>query len=256
MKLSEIFKDSFAYPSTSWDKLLILGVLIIVANFATLLPVVGVSLHNIGITGILLTIFFIISLIINLFILGYSFDIIRETISNINVLPEFSAGENLIDGIKVFIITVIYYLIPLIITIVMAFATGTVEKIMKIVLGTDVTNAMAIEIIFSFFAVLLVGLILFTLITTIAIARFAEKGNIGSAFEFSEIFNTISKIGWRNYIIWYVILLIILFVIFIVMGLINIIPILGVIITLLFFYPYVIMLFTRATGLIYNEKNK
>lgn len=108
MKISEIFKDSLTYPSSDWNKLLILGLLIIVANIVTFLPAVGISLHNIGITGLLLTIVSIISLIINLFIMGYSFNVIRETISNINVLPEFNAGDNLIDGIKVFIITIVY----------------------------------------------------------------------------------------------------------------------------------------------------
>lgn len=129
---------------------------------------------------------------------------------------------------------------------------------MKVILGATMTNALAMDILFSSLAVLLVGLILFilfTLVATIAIARFAEKGNMGAAFEFGEIFNTISKIGWGNYIVWYVVLFIILFIIGIIMGLINLIPILGIIVTLLFFYPYMTLLSARATGLIYNEKN-
>lgn len=233
---------------------MILVLLIIVANVATFLPVVGISLHSIGITEILLTIVSIISLIINLFVMGYSFNIIRESISNINVLPEFNAEDNLIDGIKIFIIKIVYYLIASIITIIMDFVTGSVDNIMRVVLGVTLTNALAMDIVFSSLAVLLVGLILFILVTTISIARFAEKGKMGPAFELDEIFNTISKIGWENYIGWYVVLFIILFIIGIIMALINVISILGFIITLLFFYLYMTLLFARASGLIYNEK--
>ncbi|RBQ22301.1 hypothetical protein ALNOE001_20310 [Candidatus Methanobinarius endosymbioticus] len=131
---------------------------------------------------------------------------------------------------------------------------------MRIALGTIMTQAFITQVIISFFVVFLIALILFilfTLIATITIARFVEKGNMGAAFDFSEIFNTINKIGWENYIVWYAVLFIILMVIDFIMMLINIIPIVGIIITLLIFYPYMTLLSARATwGLIYNEKNQ
>lgn len=260
MKISEIFKDSFNYPSTNWNNLLILGVLVIIANIVTIIPAFGIELSSIGLTGILLTIVSIISLIINLIIAGYSFSIIQKTIRNVAILPEIEFGENLVNGIKVLLITIVYYLIPLIVTLIVAYVTGAFNSLMEVIAlnGATISNALATNLVISFFTVAIIALILFiifTLIATIAIARFADKGNMGAAFEVGEIFDTIGKIGWGNYIVWYILLILILIIIEFIMGLINLIPVIGIIISLLFFSPYITIFASRATGLIYNEKN-
>ena len=66
-----------------------------------------------------------------------------------------------------------------------------------------------------------------------------------AAFRFSEILDKIKMIGWVKYIIWYIVMGVIGLVIGFMAGLLNIIPILGVIIALLFIYPYFLMLFAR-----------
>lgn len=259
MKMSELFKDSLKYPSTNWNNLLILGVLVLIANIIMVIPVFGISLNSIGFTGIALTIVSIISLIINFIIQGYSLDITKETINKIDILPKLNLKENLVNGVKVFLITVVYFIIPTILIIATAYLTGVFNSFMRIVLsGGVISDATAISLMSSILIVALVAIILFIifgLIADIAIARFADKGNMGAAFEFGEIFDTIAKIGWSNYIIWFILLFVISFLVGLVMGLVMLIPIIGLIISLLFFTPYLAIFGSRALGLIYNEKD-
>ncbi|WP_297899074.1 DUF4013 domain-containing protein [Methanobrevibacter sp.] len=259
MKIGEIFKDGLTYPSNNWKNVLILGVFTIIANIVLIIPAIGIALNSIGFTGIVLTIVSIISLIINLIIMGYSFSIIKNTVNNIDTIPEFDIGNNIVNGIKILLITIAYYIIPAIITILVAIGTGAFNNLAQIALsGGVVSNELATSLFVSFFTVMIVGIILLiivTLIATIGIARFAEKGNMGAAFEFGEIFKTIKEIGWGNYIVWYVLLVIILFIIGFIMGMINLIPVIGIIVSLLIINPILVMFTARATGLIYNEKN-
>jgi len=260
MKIEEIFKDGLKYPSKNWKIVLTLGLLTIIANIVLIIPAIGISLNNVGFSGIILTIFSIISLIINLIIVGYSFSIIRDTVNNIDTVPELDIGSNIVNAIKILLISIAYYIIPLIIIILVAIATGAFDNLAQVIAlsGGAISNELAANLFVSFFTVMIVGIILLiivALIETIGIARFAEKGNMKAAFEFSEIFNTIKKIGWGKYIVWYILLCIIIFIIGFIIGIINLIPIVGVIITLLVINPYLVMFTARATGLIYNEKN-
>lgn len=260
MKIVEIFKDGLTYPSNNWQNVLILGLLTIIANIVLVIPAIGINLNSIGFTGIVLTIVSIISFIINLIIMGYGFSIIKNTVNNMDTIPSFEIGNDILNGLKILIISIVYYIIPVIITILVAIASGAFNNLAQIIAlsGGAVSNELAFNLFASFFAVMIVGIILLiitTLIITIGIARFAEKGNMGAAFEFGEIFNTIKKIGWGNYIVWYILLFIILFIVGFIMGIINLIPFIGFIITLLVINPYLVMFSSRATGLIYNEKN-
>lgn len=232
----------------------------IIANIVTILPAIGIELGSIGFNGIILTIVSIISLITNVLILGYIFSIIQKTIKKIDIIPSIEISENIINGIRVFIITIIYFLMPLLISLVLAVSTGTLNKFIDVINSNAgaISNELTLNLLVSFYSIMIVATILFiifTLIETIAIARFADKGNMRAAFEFGEIFNTISNIGWGNYIIWFVSLFIILITISFIAGLIDLIPILGIIITSLIFIPYLSIFSARSIGLIYNEKN-
>ncbi|WP_225369747.1 DUF4013 domain-containing protein [Methanobrevibacter arboriphilus] len=202
MKIVEIFKDGLTYPSNNWQNVLILGLLTIIANIVLVIPAIGISLNSIGFTGIVLTIVSIISFIINLIIMGYSFSIIKNTVNNIDTIPSFEIGNNILNGLKILIISIVYYIIPVIITILVAIASGAFNNLAQIIAlsGGAISDELAFNLFASFFAVMIVGIILFiitTLIITIGIARFAEKGNMGAAFKFGEIFNTIKK-NWMG----------------------------------------------------------
>ena len=65
-------------------------------------------------------IFGIISMIIFIMIYGYSLDIKRNTIHGINELPKLNFTKNLVDGVKTIFVTIVYTIIPLIITLIIA----------------------------------------------------------------------------------------------------------------------------------------
>ena len=98
-------------------------------------------------------------------------------------------GEMFINGVKLIIVGVIYFIIP-----------GIVSGILSMVLG-DVGTI--IGFIVSF---------IFSLVALMALIRFARTDNFGEAFNISAIIAHIGKIGWVNYILALIILWIVLFV--------------------------------------------
>ena len=81
MDISDIISDSIKYPSSNWGKVLILGIIMIASI-----------------------------LIVPIFLLyGYIFRIIKATLAGIDELPDFDEiGEMFVDGIKVFVVAIIY----------------------------------------------------------------------------------------------------------------------------------------------------
>lgn len=49
---------------------------------------------------------------------------VRDTINNIDEMPDLDFGSNIVEGIKAIILTIVYYIIPFIITILVAILTG------------------------------------------------------------------------------------------------------------------------------------
>jgi len=257
MNITEIFKDSFNYSTIDWVKMLILGALLIgVAGFLSLS--LTTALYGQFVISIILAIIAIIySIFVGLTYEGYSLSIIRDTINGVNdVLPKFDWINNLVDGFKVLVLNFLYCLVPAIVGMILAFVLGAPTEINALnnmtspttILLAQTSAAMSIANIITF-----VLAVLFSLISTIAMARLAETGRLGSIFEFGEIFNTISNIGWGNYIAWFILNRVIIVVIAAVAAVICIIPIVGIFAYLLFIPGFLTIFASRATGLIYNE---
>jgi MFS family permease len=220
MNIGEIISESLRYPSSDWKKVIILGI------------------------------FYAISiLIIPLFLfLGYVFRIIKSTLDGSDELPDFDEwSEMFVDGLKVFVVGIVYFIIPSIVIIAGFAASYSVQA------GTF-TNPGLLA------GALIIGImlaIIFGLIETIATANMAlSDSELGAAFRFSEILERISMIGWGKYIIWYIMMIVIGFVGSIIAGLLNIIPILGFIIAWLVVYPYLYMLHARSLALVFASSEE
>lgn len=220
MDVGEIISDSIRYPSSDWKKYLILGVLLVI-------PIV----------------FFIA--------FGYILRIIKSSIAGYDELPEFDDVASLfIDGLKVFIVTIVYNIIPLIVIIVGIFgsiaAVGGVANITTYplafagLLGVTVIIGLILAVIFAIFEI-------------IAIANIAYYDEIGAAFKFSEILERITKIGWGKYIIWFIVMIIIGIITAIIGGIISSIPYIGYIISTVFIFSYYYMFLGRSTALIFKS---
>ena len=271
MNITELFKDAFKYSYSDLGKILILGTLIFAVMFSLFITVTSAIFGQYVITAILGAITVIFTLVTYLIYGGYSLSVIRDTIANKNVysnnqkilLPEFAWSENIIDGLKVFILIFVYMLIPIILSLVVGVFSSVDEGIITWIQNpfvgsffnyTSVNHAsglgFSIAIVNTIISILTIILSLFSII---AMGRLAETGRLRSIFEFSEIFNTISKIGWGNYIVWFIVLNVITNIIAIVSGVIIFIPIIGLIAYALIIPVFLVVFTSRAIGLIYNE---
>jgi len=262
MEVTELFKDALTYPTKDWTKLLILGVFFLIMGIFSVLASFGVSIqHNIG-AVVFIAISALLTLIVTIFVRGYCLSITRETINLREDIPEFEWGKNFIDGLKLVVLEIVYYIIPIIITILLIFLTGAFTKMLEIsnyIIATGATTIpqeLLIDIVGSLSLVIIIGgifYIIFSLLYNIAQAKLAETDSLGEACNMIEVFYKIGEIGWANYIIWLIVLFVISFVIGFVMGIIQLIPIIGMIIAFLLISPFLQMFSSRALGLLYNE---
>lgn len=263
MKTIKLFKDSLSYPSKDVDKLLTLGVLFFFDAIISLLPSLTTALGY----GVLTQILYFISNIIGIFIvliaIGYLISIIKGTINENVDIPSIRIIKNLSDGIKVFIISIAYYLIPAIIVLIVAYLIGAYNIISQIFasffyfgIETSIPSYFMVETIPNIVIIPIIAIILFiifTLFLVIAIARFADSGNIKDGLNFKLVFSDIVKISWRKYILLLVILFFILLFILFVGFIISIIPFLGMIILFLVILPFMTIFYGRSIGLIYKK---
>jgi len=275
MEVIDIFKDSLVYPSKNWSKLLILGVLMLIPVFFLMVPLLAAVFNQFIGAAILGLICFIVFLILYLIVYGYSLSVIKETVNDSEEFPEFQWVKNLIDGIKYLVVSIVYSIIPIVVTLLLAYLTGFFENFANILNYTTATQGMygnnistiapgtvtippelLINLYGSIAIVTIVAIILFIifgLLMNIAIARLAKTDNLGDAFSVGEIFEDIANIGWGNYIIWTILLIVISFLFGVLASFVGLIPIIGSIIAVLLISPYILLLGSRALGLIYNE---
>jgi hypothetical protein len=161
-------------------------------------------------------------------LLGYTLKVLRGE----KPAPEvMDWGTLFIDGIKYFIVSLIWA-IPCLIIFFVTIGAGIVS------LARDPAAAMGAigGMLFGLIVFAIVAIIT-TLFATIGIIRFARTGGMGEAFNFGAILETIGKIGWVSYIIALIILVIVQFIFAIIIAVLSMIPILGIIIELIFIAP-------------------
>ncbi|MCC7566265.1 MAG: DUF4013 domain-containing protein, partial [Methanomicrobiaceae archaeon] len=166
----------------------------------------------------------IVSTIIFPLILGYTVRIYR----GITPAPELEDWVDMfIDGLKLFIINLIY-MIPVMIILGVAL----LPIIAVAASGNDAAIFAAIAAVLGGMALAFLVAIIISLIMFIGVIRFARQGSMGEAFNIRAILGHIGRIGWVDYIIALIILWLVLIVFSVVLGVIGNIPFIGLIITL------------------------
>ena len=233
MDIGEIIGDALRYPTSDWMKVIGLGILFLLGF-----------------------------LIVPLFLaLGYSFRALKATIAGFDELPDFDEwGDMFIDGLKVFVVTIIYMIIPIIIIFAGILTGLSSVNVTTLPIGyTSMTNLAIMQSMGISIGIALIFAIIFGLLWAIAIAHMAFNNSLRAAFRINEILNVISEIGWVDYIIWYIAVIIIGgiigFIASFIIGLIGIIPVIGSIISFiltgLLLEPYLNLFYYRALGLRY-----
>lgn len=169
--------------------------------------------------------------IVNFIGLGYYLRIIKSTLAGSDKLPGFErVGELFIDGIKVLVVSIIYAIVPSIFYALSQAFPGS---------ATLPLIATSFALIISIFAY-------------IGIANMAyHDSELGAAFKYDEILGRIAKIGWRRYIIWWILMMLIITVAGSIIGILGgilLFWVLGLPVVLLG-YSYLIIFQARSIAL-------
>ena len=168
--------------------------------------------------------------IVNFIGLGYYLRIIKSTLAGLDELPDFErVGELFIDGIKIVIVYIIYAIVPLIFYALSFAFPGSV-----------------------FFIIATIFLIIISIFAYMGIANMAYyDSEIGAALRYREILDRIATIGWRNYILWWIILMLIITVTGFIIGIVGGILLFFVLGFLVFLlgYSYIVIFQARSIAL-------
>lgn len=269
MKLSEIYSNAIKWPFSNIKALLIFGIVLIIGSLSTFIPaLIGQPTSYMP----LKIIFAILSIIVAFITGGYVISLIKNSINLSDEIPCISLKTNLIDGLKLFVVALVYIIVYAIILFVVGYATGGLEAISIAQAGitqtagtvnaTAIINLIPTQDLLGLGAAVAIGLILaiiFGIFLNISQCRLAKNGKIGDAINLGNVFDDINSIGWGKYIGWYILLIIITLIIGIIVGIIISFLIslhvgfIGIIINALIIAPFLEMFTARSLGLLYSE---
>ena len=266
MNLREIIMDAIKYPISDTRKFLIFCVLIILMSLSTVLPSYGVK------NGTVSIILSLVTLIVLFVVLGYSVEVIKGGTTGDDTLPDFDYVKQFVLGVKALILDIIYFIIPTVIVIIVASATGLISSFTKIVyisidaMANNTSNLTTIMAAVpqstmntfnnALTVTLIVAIILFIIFSLMAftgLVRFAKSESGTEGLRFREILKDMSKVGLLKIIVTLIVIYIIAFILTCVIGLIGLIPYIGVFIGMFIGVPFVLLFIYRAIGLLYAD---
>jgi Protein of unknown function (DUF4013) len=177
--------------------------------------------------------------------LGYVIRIYRGA----NPSPQLDNwGSMFIDGIRLFIVGLIYSFPVLILSFVLFESADMIRS--SVNPGT--IGGLIIAILIGAIILVIVAISILLIVMTAGV-RFARTGTIGEAFNFGVILTHIGKIGWMNYIIALLMILIALVNIIIICLIINmVIPYTGIILFLILL-PFLSLFSPRYITMLYES---
>ncbi|MCU0630760.1 MAG: DUF4013 domain-containing protein [Methanoregulaceae archaeon] len=189
----------------------------------------------------------IISCIVFPLIMGYVMRIYRGVVPS----PELDEwGGMFIDGIKLFIVAIIYA-IPIIIVefaVIGSAGVAFLTTMSNPMADPNAVMALVGSVLFGVIILILVAIII-ELIAIIGMVRFARTNSFGQAFNFGAIFDTIGRIGIASYILALIVLAIIVGIIEVIC---LVIPYIGLLI-LFILLPFIVLFSARYVTLVYES---
>lgn len=224
MDVGEISSNALKYSLSNFKKVLTLGILTI-------------------------TSFLIIP---GFLVLGYLFKILKESLNGSDNLPEFNEWSKIfIDGLKVFFVLFVYSIIP-----AALIGVGIRNSILPLIntqgTGPLIQSTLSLGILSGLTIIGILLGILVSFVIAVALANMAYQNKLDAAFRFGEIFKRIGKIGWVDYIIWYIVMILVAIIVYFISSTLILIFI-GIILVPLIITPYFAMFYARSTALIYTS---
>lgn len=276
MEILDIIKEGFIFPSQNLDKVaiylvvtLVVGLLAVTGIFSFVISLIDQQISALGI------ILCILGILVSFIISGYQLGLLKSGIDQDPEAPSFDWVKDFINGIKLLIVNIVYFIIPAIIVLILTFVTNVPGNIMNLFqqaalspadlttvansTGTAVQSISAqsafVSVLSSVSIVLVIGFVLFIIfafLSTMGQARLANTGSLGQAINIIEAYNDIIKIGVGKVIAVILLIAIVGIVInSILTFLITYMPQLSILTIVV--APYLVFFTQRATGLLYSE---
>ncbi|WP_407377754.1 DUF4013 domain-containing protein [Methanobrevibacter sp.] len=265
MEIADIIKDSFRFPANNIKAFAIyVAVYLAVGIMVVLATVLAVFAFNDS-AYILIgsVIFAILAVLLVLILSGYEIDIIKTGINLEDEVPGIDWKNDLIRGIKSLIVAVVYFIVPMIITVVVAFITNVPGNLMN--LANEANSASGANATIPSFVIthlwgslattFIISMILFVVFSFIhymANARLANTDSLSESLNVVEAVKDISRVGYAKVIVTVILMILITFA---VNGILSIIyqqvpqlSILSIVVT-----PFLMFAMCRANGLLYSD---
>lgn len=235
MELTEIMSDALLYPFQNIKALvlyLILGIILgisiaglVVALAASYAAENVLVILGTGVLGV------IIALILSFIISGYQLDIVKFGINRDPGAPGIDIIRQFVNGFKLFIVQIVYYLIPIIIGAILAiFFQNWLSSIINFIIA-----------------------IIFGLAAIMGQCRLAKSEDMAHALAIGDAIGDISRVGIVKLLVFIILMMIIAVILATIMIFVarwnNIIG--GILIGIL--GVYFSFFVSRATGLLYSN---
>lgn len=219
LSISDITKNSLNYPFNGISKVIVTGLiyllscLFIVTSLTFLIPnfmgqlSINISENPIAVPSAMIGI--ILSFIVFLILVGYTYRVIENTILVDNKLPEYdNIFLMLIQGFKITLVEVLYQVIPVIILVVgvVLLRLATSNVIFSYASIILIVIAVILSLFLEFFSVMAVNNLI------------AYDGKLSKAFAIKEIWALIKSVGFFKFIGTIIVLILVQLVIYIGIG--------------------------------------
>ena len=276
MTIRSIMEDAIRYPFSDWKKYLILGIIFVMSDLVYITRFEGYIVLT---TNITIELFLgIIAFTLILLGRGYLLRIIKSSLNGISEPPQFNKWTDMFkDGVKIFIVGIVYSIPAIFIIIVFAVLSYTsnpltVTNILSGAIVWYLIGETAFQAIVAWagiwFFIPFIYMIIITPIVAMAYAHMANNENkLQKAFELREILKIIALKGWGNFIKWYIVTGILFWILAFIIAIpllifaniihlfLGIIPLhlLGDELLSLLLVPYLYLYLGRSIGLFYKS---
>lgn len=235
MEINEIITEALHYPLNHIQSLaiyLILGIVFsLIAIFTGVAGMLTVSQTS-G-PGIIVTLIgVLLCLIIYFIVSGYQLDIIKLGINRSSDAPSVDITRQTLNGVKLFVVQLVYFIVPIIISLVCA-----------LILNRTITVLIAFVLF-----------VIFGFVETMGECRLAKTEDLNFALQVSDAIEDIKRIGFSKVLITIiavgVIYVIISYIVSAVFGIISqdLAAVVSTIVSV-----YLLFFENRATGLLYSD---
>ena len=236
MEIGEIISDALVYPFHNIKALLIYVILAVIAGIVAGGTIIGIVMSanakNILALGGSAIIGAIVFLIVSLLISGYTLDIVKFGIERRADGPGIDIVRQILNAIKLLIVGIVYYIIPVIIAWLLGWTLG---------------NGWLVVL------VTIIIYIVFALAEFMAKCRLAKTDNLGEALAIGEAIGDIAKVGIIKLLATVIITVIIISLIILIIGVISKLNAIAGGILLGIFGVYAAFFYNRAIGLLYSD---